>query len=380
MKRLYSILLCLALICLAFAPFAYAADDLPFGDIPAGAYYQDAVKWAYESHITEGTSAGSFSPDKTCTRAQVVTFLWRSADCPEPASLSNPFTDIRETDYFYKPVLWAVENHITDGTSSSTFSPSDTCKNSHILTFIYRAMGEPGKTGQGTWYSDAYNWAYYNGLLDGSYSGTYDINGFCSRGSVVQYLYKYDTVSSQEPGSVTDETADILPPEKETGILYVLNMNSKKVHSPGCSSVPDISSENKVSFRGALSDLEAYGFQPCGICHADPDYHAHTYQGSPSNGSDHQEHVDNTYQNAGSGTDPFHPLPADNNNGTNIDRSLPAGNEYETTYILNTNTKKFHYPYCSSVQRMAEKNKKEYTGSREEIINAGYVPCKICDP
>ncbi|MBQ6259749.1 MAG: S-layer homology domain-containing protein, partial [Firmicutes bacterium] len=84
MKRLNSVLLCLALICLAFAPFAYAADDLPFGDIPAGAYYQDAVKWAYESHITEGTSAGSFSPDKTCTRAQVVTFLWRSADCPEP--------------------------------------------------------------------------------------------------------------------------------------------------------------------------------------------------------------------------------------------------------------------------------------------------------
>ncbi len=121
------------------------AGSFPFSDVPADAYYHDAVAWAYghEPQITDGTSATTFSPDKTCTRGQVVTFLWRAAGCPEPEATENPFADVSESDYFYKPVLWAVEKGITDGTTPTTFSPGSTCKNSHILTFIYRAVGEP---------------------------------------------------------------------------------------------------------------------------------------------------------------------------------------------------------------------------------------------
>ncbi len=168
------------------------ANIMPFKDVSMDDYFFDAVVWAFghEPQITDGTSETTFSPDKTCTRGQVVTFLWRSAGCPEPETANNPFTDVKENDYFYDAVLWAVKNGITDGTSPTTFSPKSTCKNSHILTFIYRAVGEPGKTGEGAWWQDAYDWADLKGLLTGSYEGKYDINAECPRANVVYYLWQ----------------------------------------------------------------------------------------------------------------------------------------------------------------------------------------------
>ncbi len=165
---------------------------VPFTDVSKSDYFYDSVVWAFnaEPQITDGTSATTFSPAKTCTRGQVVTFLWRSQGCPEPKNKNNPFSDVSESDYFYKPVLWAVENGITDGTSPTTFSPKSTCKNSHILTFIYRAVGEPNKTGTGTWWTDAFNWANFGGLLAGSYTGEYDVNAECPRANVVYYLHQ----------------------------------------------------------------------------------------------------------------------------------------------------------------------------------------------
>ena len=151
--------------------------------------------WAFnaEPQVTDGTSPTTFSPKNTCTRGQVVTFLWRVMGCPEPKTKNNPFADVKETDWFYKPVLWAVEQGITDGTSPTTFSPKTTCKNSHILTFIWRAVGRPGDTGAektSQWYADAYNWAKSSGFLEGSYTGTFDINAPCPRANVVYYLWK----------------------------------------------------------------------------------------------------------------------------------------------------------------------------------------------
>ena len=155
-------------------------------------YFYDAVVWAFtaDPQVTDGTTPTTFSPANTCTRAQVVTFLWRAMGQPEPETKADPFTDVAETDWFYKPVLWAVEKGITDGTTPTTFSPKSTCRNSHILTFIYRAVGEPNKTGQGTWWTDAYNWANFNSLLKGSYTGDYDINADCPRANVVYYLHQ----------------------------------------------------------------------------------------------------------------------------------------------------------------------------------------------
>lgn len=109
-----------------------------FSDVAASAWYADAVTWAVENNITNGMGAGTFKPLNSCTRAQIVTFLWRAAGQPEPASTNNPFTDVSTGDYFYKPVLWAVENEITNGTTKSTFAPLGTCSRAQAATFLMR--------------------------------------------------------------------------------------------------------------------------------------------------------------------------------------------------------------------------------------------------
>ena len=115
--------------------------DNPFGDVSSGDYYYDAVLWAVENGITTGTSGTTFSPDETCTRGQVVTFLYRYAGT-EAADTANPFADVDSSDYFYTPVLWAVENGITTGTTGTTFSPDETCTRGQVVTFLYRALAE----------------------------------------------------------------------------------------------------------------------------------------------------------------------------------------------------------------------------------------------
>ena len=118
------------------------ADNEKFVDVPKDAYYHDAVYWAVDKGITDGTDDYHFSPDTTCTRAQMVTFLWRDAGKPAPTGTDNPFNDVTESDYYYEPVLWAVEKGITDGTSDTTFSPAQSCLRCQIVTFLYRAAGQ----------------------------------------------------------------------------------------------------------------------------------------------------------------------------------------------------------------------------------------------
>ena len=112
---------------------------MPYTDVPAGSYYRDAVLWAVENGITKGTSETTFSPDATCTRAQIVTFLWRAEKSPAAGS-SDPFTDVKSTAYYADAVLWAVAAGITKGTTDTTFSPNDDCTRAQIVTFLWRCM------------------------------------------------------------------------------------------------------------------------------------------------------------------------------------------------------------------------------------------------
>ena len=118
------------------------SSNNPFPDVPAGKYYTDAVLWAVENNITAGFKDGSFGPGKTCTRAQIVTFLWRYAGEPAPQSMNNPFPDVDVSAYYGQAVLWAVENGITGGFKDGTFGPNKTCTRDQIVTFLYRYMVE----------------------------------------------------------------------------------------------------------------------------------------------------------------------------------------------------------------------------------------------
>lgn len=113
------------------------AETIPFRDITEGAWYADAVKWAYKNKVTAGTSETTFSPDEGCTRAQVAQFLWNRAGNPEPKNVDTAFTDVPEDAWYAKAVAWAAENGITSGTSETTFSPDDNCTRAQIVTFIY---------------------------------------------------------------------------------------------------------------------------------------------------------------------------------------------------------------------------------------------------
>lgn len=161
------------------------AEPLPFTDVKDTDYFANAVAWAYNNNVTTGTSATTFGPYDNCTRGQVVTFLWRVAGKPAPTTTINPFTDVKPGDYFYEPVLWAVEKGITAGTSDTEFSPNVTCSSAHIITFLYRADA----SGRNGWYEEAKGWAKNAGLIEET---GLDITPDepCPRAAVVTFLYR----------------------------------------------------------------------------------------------------------------------------------------------------------------------------------------------
>ena len=161
------------------------AVALPFTDVAEDSYAIDAIAWAYTNNVTSGTSETTFGPMDSCTRGQVATFLRRAAGCPEPTNTTNPFADVSDGDYYYKPVLWAVEKGITAGATATTFAPNDTCSSAHIITFLYRAMG----IGANGWYEAAKAWANEAGIL--SETGiAVSPDEQCPRGAVVTFLYR----------------------------------------------------------------------------------------------------------------------------------------------------------------------------------------------
>jgi len=170
----------------------------PFEDVAEGSYYYDAVAWAVKKGITAGTSANTFSPDNTVTRAEAVTFLWRAAGEPEPTSTNNPFTDVTEADFYYDAVLWAVEKNITAGVAANAFGPNLECNRSQIVTFLWRYLGEPEVEATnsftdveaGAWYEGAINWAVDAGVTYGIGENLFGVNGSCTRGQAVTFLYR----------------------------------------------------------------------------------------------------------------------------------------------------------------------------------------------
>lgn len=177
-----------------FAPIKAQPE---FKDVASDSYYYEAVQWAVEKGITVGTSTDTFSPGVSCTRAQMVTFLWRVAGSPAPKSTTNPFKDISSTDYFYNAVLWAVENEITSGTGADTFSPATTVTRAQTVTFLYRAAGSPAVSGGSfsdvaadAYYAKAVAWANENGITSGIGSNKFAPNADCTRGQIVTLLYR----------------------------------------------------------------------------------------------------------------------------------------------------------------------------------------------
>ena len=180
-----------------FAEIGTEPESPVFTDVPASAYYYDAVLWAVENGVTEGTNATTFSPDMSCTRAQMVTFLWRAAGSPEPVTTTNPFTDVNSGVYYYDAVLWAVEQGITSGTSATTFAPDATCTRAQTVTFLYRAAGSPAVSGGSfadvsadAYYADAVAWAVSEGVTVGTSDTTFSPDMNCTRAQIVTFMYR----------------------------------------------------------------------------------------------------------------------------------------------------------------------------------------------
>ena len=180
------------------AAYSKIATAISFRDVKQGDYYYDAVKWAVENGITEGTSAETFSPGASCTRAQMVTFLWRAAGSPEPTITEHSFSDLDPSAYYYKAVLWAIEQGITVGTTKTTFSPDVTVSRAQMVTFLARASkantadssSRFTDVADGTWYTAAVNWASDNGVTNGVGGGKFGPDADCTRAQSVTMLYR----------------------------------------------------------------------------------------------------------------------------------------------------------------------------------------------
>ena len=168
-----------------------------FVDVPANAYFADAVKWAVDKGVTNGLSDTMFGPYASCTRAQIVTFLWRAAGSPEPKATTSAMTDLNPNAYYYKAVLWAIENGITNGMTETTFAPDATCTRGQSVTFLHRALkGTASGSANFTdvksdaFYADAINWAVANNVTNGTSNTTFSPNADCTRAEIVTFLYR----------------------------------------------------------------------------------------------------------------------------------------------------------------------------------------------
>lgn len=180
----------------------YLADcpGKKFTDMPAGGTWShEAIDWAILNNITTGTSATTFRPDMACSRGQIVTFLWRAAGSPKAAAAEHPFTDVNPGAYYYDAMLWAVEKGITIGSSATTFSPERVCSRAEVVTFLWRASGKPAPEYEenrfhdveaGSFYEEAVKWAVSKNITHGIGEGTFAPKQSCSRAQVATFLYR----------------------------------------------------------------------------------------------------------------------------------------------------------------------------------------------
>ena len=176
-----------------------ACLENPFADVPAGSFYYEPVMWAVDNGVTNGTSTTTFGPNDQCMRAHVVTFLWRAVGSPEPTRTDNPFVDVKPADFYYKPVLWAVENGITSGMDATHFGPTAYCNRAQVVTFLYRTMGNPDvgaaanpftDVAVGSFYERAVLWAVENGVTAGLSATSFGPNSICNRAQIATFLYR----------------------------------------------------------------------------------------------------------------------------------------------------------------------------------------------
>ena len=189
------------------AKFGYAFEPLEgepevpvsFTDVHEGDYFYQPVLWAVENDITAGTSDTTFSPNQACTREQAMMFLWKAAGKPQPTSSYNPFTDVKPDAYYYDAVLWAVEKNITSGVSDTKFGTGTPCTRGQIMTFLYKAAGSPSVSGnnpfrdvrQGDYFYSPVLWAVRNGITSGTSATEFSPAQSCTRGQIVTFLYKH---------------------------------------------------------------------------------------------------------------------------------------------------------------------------------------------
>lgn len=204
-KRMMSILLicCMALV-LPLSVTAKSSNDEKFKDVKANSYYYDAVQWAVKKKIVSGVAPNTFDPDISCTRAQMVTFLWRVVDSPAPRNTFNPFVDVQSDDYYFNAVLWAVERGITAGTSATTFNPNAVVSRGQAVTFLYRAVNSPTvkvdnfftDVSSDSFYAKAVCWAAERGITTGTGAYTFSPNVDCTRAQIVSFLYGSATIEN----------------------------------------------------------------------------------------------------------------------------------------------------------------------------------------
>jgi beta-mannanase len=180
-------------------PFSAFAQNIKFTDVADGAYYRDAVEWAVAEGITAGTGKGKFSPDMVCSRAQIVTFLWRAAGEPAPSTYEQPFADVPVDAYYYEAVLWAVEEGITSGTGQDRFNPNMNCSRSQIAALLWRFAGEPAAAGRlafgdvpsNSFFYNAVQWMVGEGITLGAGGNRFGSYNSCTRAQIVTFLYRY---------------------------------------------------------------------------------------------------------------------------------------------------------------------------------------------
>lgn len=195
-----------------------------FTDVAPGKYYSDAVEWAVKNDVTRGVSDARFAPNDPCTRAQVVTFMYRAAGGPN-VEVVMAFDDVHYLDYYYRAVRWAVKNGITTGVGGNRFAPDEPCTRAQVVTFLYRAAGEPDVGGScrftdvapGAYYRSAVIWASENGITDGTAPGKFSPNETCTRGQIVTFLYRYyNDTPDPTPTPTPDPTPTPAPPSADS--------------------------------------------------------------------------------------------------------------------------------------------------------------------
>ena len=199
-------------------------------DVAETDYYYDSILWAINGGVAKGVGESRFSPEDPCTRGQIVTFLWRAAGCPDPVATENPFTDISPEDYYYNAVLWATQQGITKGVGKGRFSPESTCTRGQVATFLWRAQGEPASDGYaftykdvpaGAYYTDAVAWASEKGITNGVGKTRFAPEGQCTRGQIVTFLWR---VAGRPGTSVLSPYQDVLSKYDEAdadGVKYL---------------------------------------------------------------------------------------------------------------------------------------------------------------